>query len=71
MTAWRLLPWQKDAIVEAYREGEKRESISEEFGVSEAYPAILARRRGVAPRSITGRPPKRLHLLKPVLTVQA
>lgn len=64
----RLLDWERDAIVDAMASGEKRDAISSEFGVSDAYPSILARRRGIAPRS-AGRPPKRLHPQKQVLAV--
>lgn len=62
----RLLEWERNAIVDAYREGEKVASISSEFGVSEDYPTILARRRGVAARP-WGRPRKNLQFQKPVL----
>lgn len=51
----RLLDWERQAIVDAYRANEKREAIAEEFGVATQYPAILARRHGVPPRG-RGRP---------------
>jgi hypothetical protein len=47
----RLLDWERDAIVDAMASGEKRESIVAEFGVSRSYPSVLARRRGVEPRT--------------------
>lgn len=52
---WRLPDWQKQAIVDAIVAGEKRAAVAHEFGVSDSYPAMLARRRGVAPRPV-GRP---------------
>lgn len=52
---WRLPDWQKQAIVDAIVAGEKRSAVAQEFGVSDSYPAMLARRRGVAPRAV-GRP---------------
>lgn len=61
----RLLDWERDAIVDAMHGGEKRDAIASEFNVSRSYPSILARRRGIDPRS-AGRP-KRLHIEKPVL----
>lgn len=69
MAAPRLLDWERDAIVEAYRDGEKVASISSEFGVSEDYPTILARRRGVVGRPC-GRPRKTLQFSKLMLAVQ-
>lgn len=66
MAARRLLAWERDAIVDAYIDGEKVAAISSEFGVSGAYPTILARRRGVVGRP-WGRPRKNLQSLKPVL----
>lgn len=51
----KLLDWERNAIVEAMRDGEKRDAICAEFGVSRAYPSMLARRRGIPPRS-KGRP---------------
>lgn len=53
----RLLDWERQAIVDAYVAGEKRESIGEEFRVTPQYAAILARRNGHPPRA-AGRPPK-------------
>jgi hypothetical protein len=47
---WRLLDWERDAIVAAYEDGEKVEAISAEFGVCSSYPSMLARRRKVPPR---------------------
>lgn len=60
-----LLDWERDAIVDAMASGEKREAICAEFNVSRVYPTILARRRGLLPRSL-GRP-KRLQLDQLVL----
>lgn len=68
----RLLDWERTAITDAMASGEKREAISAEFNVSRSYPSILARRRGIEPRS-AGRPrnePKRLHVDKPVVSTQ-
>lgn len=63
----RLLDWERDAIVDAYKAGEKRDAISAEFGVCGHYPRMLAARRGIAGRS-AGRPPgKRSQAIKPVL----
>lgn len=62
----QLLDWERNAIVDAMRGGEKRDAICAEFGVSRSYPGNLARRRGIEPRS-TGRPAKRLQINKPVL----
>ena len=61
----RLLDWERNAIVDAMAANEKREAVASEFNVSRSYPSILARRRGIEPRS-AGRP-KRLHLEKLVL----
>jgi hypothetical protein len=44
--AWSLLPWQKQAIIDAYLAGDKVDAIAVEFGVVDSYPGILARRRG-------------------------
>lgn len=55
----RLLDWEREAIVQAMSDNEKRDSICAEFGVSRSYPGNLARRRGIQPRS-SGRPTKRL-----------
>ena len=64
----RLLDWERSAIVDAMSDGEKREAVASEFNVSRSYPSILARRRGIEPRS-AGRPSnaKRLQYQKPVL----
>jgi hypothetical protein len=65
----RLLDWERDAITDAMDAGEKRESICAEFNVSRSYPSILARRRGVEPRS-PGRPSiKRLQPEKTVVAI--
>lgn len=50
-----LLDWERDAIVMAMAANEKIEAIANEFRVSRHYPTMLARRRGMAPRS-KGRP---------------
>ena len=64
----QLLDWERAAIVDAMRDGEKRDAIASEFNVSRSYPSILARRKGIDARS-PGRPStKRLHVDKPVLT---
>lgn len=52
-----LLDWERDAIVAGVIAGEKETALAAEFGVSEDYPHILARRRGVPARQI-GRPQK-------------
>ena len=63
----QLLDWERAAIVDAMRDGEKRDAIASEFKVSRSYPSILARRHGLDARS-AGRPStKRLQLSKPVL----
>lgn len=46
-----LLDWERDAIVAAMAAMEKREAIAAEFNVSRSYPSVLARRRGIEPRS--------------------
>lgn len=56
----RLLDWERQAIVDAMASGEKRGAISVEFGVSEHYPTMLARRHGIAPRG-RGRPKAKGH----------
>jgi hypothetical protein len=63
---WRLLEWQKQAIVDAIGAGEKRSAVAEEFGVSDHYPTMLARRRGLKPRPV-GRPAKTSHFPRAVL----
>lgn len=57
MSAARLSEEEKQALVRAYRRGEKIDAICARFGVDRSYPRILARRRGFAPRS-PGRPRK-------------
>lgn len=65
----RLLEWERDAMVIAYSSRENTDAIAEEFGVSRAYPRILAARRGLAPRSV-GRPrSKSLQPENPVVVV--
>ena len=51
----RLLEWERQAILDAYREGEKVAALCAEFGVARNYPRSLARRRGF-PVRIQGRP---------------
>lgn len=51
-----LLDWERDAIVQAMAAMEKVDSICAEFNVCRSYPGMLARRRGVEPRSSGGRP---------------
>lgn len=53
-----LMEWEKDAIVDGVIAGEKHSSLAAEFGCSDDYPHVLARRRGVPPRP-NGRPPIR------------
>lgn len=66
MTApWRLSEWEKQAIVDAMVAGEKRSAVAHEFGVSDHYPTMLAKRRGVKPRP-AGRP-KTSHTARAVL----
>ena len=55
----RLLDWERDAIVAGIVAGEKEDALAAEFGVSENYPHILGRRRGI-PAKPTGRPRKRV-----------
>lgn len=66
----RLLDWERDAIVDGYSAGEKCDALSSEFGVSDTYPALLARRRGIAGRAV-GRPRKTPQPEKPVLAIQS
>lgn len=54
----RLLPWQRDAMVDAYLGGEKTEAIGAEFGVSAQYPGQLAKTRGHPVRP-QGRPKRK------------
>ena len=64
MKAYGLLPWQQQALLDAYLAGEKVEAIAHEFGVHVSYPRLLAKRRGHPVRPI-GRPPKkRVHPAK-------
>jgi hypothetical protein len=51
----RLLEWERQAILDAYRDGEKVVALCAEFGVACNYPRSLARRRGF-PVRIQGRP---------------
>lgn len=64
-----LLDWEKDAIVSAYRAGEKEDALAAEFGVSDDYPHILARRRGVKAKP-TGRPRKSVQHIETALDTQ-
>lgn len=48
MSAPRLSEQEKLAILEAYQTDESVRSIAQRFGVDQAYPTILARRRGIA-----------------------
>jgi hypothetical protein len=48
----RLQPWERQAALDAYRDGEKLEAIDAEFGCSGAAVSQLARRAGV-PRRVT------------------
>jgi len=64
----RLLDWERDAIVQAMADGEKADAIRAEFGVCLSYPGMLARRRGVPPRTVKGRP-KKPQLEKPVVAI--
>lgn len=58
-----LLEWEQDAIVAGYSNGENEDALAAEFGVSEGYPHILARRRGVEARP-TGRPRKSVQCVR-------
>lgn len=49
----RLQQWERDAIVEAYRAGEKGLSIAYEFNCDEATVGKVARRAGVPKRQHT------------------
>ena len=66
----RLLDWERDAIVQAMADGEKADAIGAEFGVCLSYPGMLAKRRGLPPRSIRGRP-KKPQLEKTVVAIQS
>lgn len=59
----RLLQWERDAIVAGYESGENEQALAAEFGVSDDYPHILARRRGVQAKSI-GRPRKTVQCVR-------
>lgn len=56
-----LLDWERDAIVAGVIAGENEDALAAEFGCSDDYPHILARRRGVPARP-TGRPRKSVQL---------
>jgi len=43
----RLTAEQKDEIVDAYANGEKASAIAQRFGICDAYPPQIAKRRGV------------------------
>lgn len=64
-----LLDWEQDAIVAAIKSGEKEDAVAAEFGVSEGYPHILARRRGVPARA-NGRPRKSVQFQETTLDIQ-
>lgn len=61
----RLLEWEREAVANAAAR-EKHDAICAEFGVCRSYPGMLAKRRGLKPKSIRGRP-KKPQLEKPVL----
>lgn len=45
-----LLDWEKVAVVEAYKAGEKLSVLAEEFGIDQSTVPHLARRWGCPPR---------------------
>ena len=47
----RLLEWEKQAIIDAYRDGEKRDAIAAEFGVDKDHVRRLARHAGLPGRA--------------------
>ena len=51
----KLLDWQRQAVLDAYISGEKAVAIAAEFGISNRYPCVLARRSGFEVRA-NGRP---------------
>ncbi len=51
MSSPRLTPDEKAALLERYLAGEKVDALATAFGVDRSYPAILARRRGIARRT--------------------
>lgn len=53
-----LMEWMRQAIVDAYLDGEKRASIAAEFGVQPNHVRMLAASRGIPPRAARGRPKK-------------
>lgn len=58
---YHLLPWQRQAIVDAYSAGEKLDALAAEFGINRSYPGLLAARHGIPKRQM-GRPrSKSLH----------
>lgn len=46
----RLLEWEREAISQAFRDGEKRAAIAAEFGADESAISHLAKRRGIPSR---------------------
>jgi hypothetical protein len=60
----RLLEWERQAILDAYRGGEKVAALCAEFGVARNYPRSLARRRGF-PVRIQGRPTNKKGSIRP------
>jgi hypothetical protein len=65
-----LLDWERDAIVAGVIAGENEDALAAEFGCSDDYPHILARRRGVPARP-TGRPRKSVQFQEPTLDVMS
>jgi hypothetical protein len=46
----RLQEWEKQAVLDAYANGEKLSAIAAEFGVAPVSISMLAKRRGLARR---------------------
>jgi hypothetical protein len=46
----RLQPWERQAVIDAYRDGEKLEAIAAEFNCSGAAVSQLAKRAGLPRR---------------------
>jgi hypothetical protein len=66
-TNYKLAPWQRQAIADAYGNDEKTTAVAAEFGVTAQYVGQLGRRFGHKSRRV-GRPPKSTRLANPVVS---